>query len=77
MRQYKVIEKLRRDVERMGATLDVDDYMICADAPDGKVWKATGSSVLAVEYADNCSTWAAEAVKEILVDIAYGLEDLV
>lgn len=62
----KLIEQLRKQLEKIGATLDdtSNEQTLNCDAPSGYVWRANGCCCIAIQFATNRQTWLAQALRE-------------
>jgi hypothetical protein len=57
----KAMERLKQRLEAIGATLDTqseDGGVVYAAAPSGYIWRSSGTSVLAVDFACHRGTWS-------------------
>lgn len=70
----KAIEKLRKELEAIGATLDdSSDYSLHCDAPRGYVWRANQTPTLSIQYASNHQSWLMEALRYEYNNLKMGL----
>jgi hypothetical protein len=73
----KAIDRLREQLEEVGATLDASDFTLCCDAPSGYVWRATYTRCLPIPYASShgrhYQSWLIKALKEERPSLAKGL----
>lgn len=69
----KAIERLKRQLQSIGAALDEGDYTLTCDAPSGYVWRANGCCALPIHYATNSQTWLVEAIKGEMPGLKMGL----
>ena len=61
----KAIERLKAQLEKIGATLDpATDYTLNCDTPSGYVWRANGCTCIAIHYATNRQSWLVQALRE-------------
>lgn len=71
------LAQVRRYAKKLGATIEVDivadEMTIYADAPDGRVWRATGGTVLVAATRTDYIGWAAEARGALLDEMKDGL----
>jgi hypothetical protein len=70
----KTIEKLRADLAKVGATLDVYDHALHCDAPLGYVWVANGNATITIHYATNRQTWLMQAMRDEKEALEMGLQ---
>jgi hypothetical protein len=75
----RTIPQLRTLVEGLGGTLEVNrtegSTELLADAPAGKVWKASFTHVLAGFTYKGPPAWLADTLADLQDRIGHGLED--
>ncbi len=77
----KLIDKLQRDLEGIGAELEVDPILdshaarLHIFAPKWKVWASSGTNALSYSYGSTGKTWMREAIKEARQDMAMGFSE--
>lgn len=69
----KAIDKLRSELESIGATLDDTGYDLHCDAPKGYVWRSNGMVGLSIHYATNHQQWLIAAIKSEMPGLRMGL----
>lgn len=77
-------QRLEASAQEIGATVDWlrpaptggvhDITMVSVDAPDGKVWSASGTHSIVESFRSGAESNAARAVVGLLADIADGVE---
>jgi len=75
----KLLDNLRADLARIGATLDdSSDDSINLDAPSGYVWRANGCTAYRIQFANSQGqTWIAEALRVEAPALRLGLDKVV
>ena len=73
------LAQLRRESARHGADLEVDrqwdSITVTVDAPDGKVWRATGGTILCAFTYLGTAGWVAECYGDVVDRMKDGLRD--
>lgn len=70
----KCIDLIRQTAEAMGASLDVDEYAMHADARPGYVWIVNDCSVLTMVYRNTGGQqWAVDACRDLSEEIGRGM----
>ena len=70
----KAIEKLQRQLEEVGASLDEYDFFVNCDAPSGYVWVANGETNIPIHFGAHGQTWLTVALKDGYSRLNMGLE---
>jgi len=70
----KAIEKLRAQLETVGATLEDTQYDLHCDAPSGYLWRGNGCRSICIHYANNSQQWLSDAIKGRMTELKMGLE---
>lgn len=76
MKIAAAIKTLNAAAAKFGGCVEDDshsDVVLQVCAPDGKVWAASGSTMLIVTTARGPQEWLDEAVEDALQRIAYGV----
>ena len=70
----KLADKLREKLAQVGATLDMTEYDLNADAPSGYTWAANGCRTICAPWASNSQTWLSLAIRDLELSLKLGLK---
>ena len=65
--------KLDKRLEELGCEMELDTAVLHVYPPEGKVFAATGGSVLSYQFSNGPQSWKPDAYEEVYEDLELGL----
>lgn len=69
----QAIDKLRAQLESIGAALDANEFTLTADAPAGYVWRANKCSEICIPWATSRERFLSAALADAIPRLRMGL----